>query len=506
MGKKIILDDNTEEVNAALGRAQATSAKVTNDPNYADKSGQYPRKEYSGRSNVNKAALGVKKNYVITGGGDANVNLKEAIPDSRFKSSQYPKNQVRESPSGHVTETDDTPGAERLLTRHRTGSGTEMLADGSVIYSSVGNTIRVTLMDEKVIVEGNAQMSYNGNLTLDVSGDFDVKVGGNYNIEVAGNRVEKIGGSHTTKVKSQQQVEVGGNSYTNIIGGDTRVVGTNQYNIVEGKMSHIVGETIALNSTGILSMSSEEEIDIASDNMNMAAKDLSVFATNGAFGGENVQLYAYNARIGHSLYVGETLTVPQINFTRADGTVIHSDLNGLAKEAITADVTNSQNYSDPDTDPGSAGNTGSAAGWTLDVAAKGTEDQTDRVDNNATSTSAVNETNVNDYLEKSDRAIAKVNIDPGGHLRKGVDKTELYDGVTDRDPTLGEARALMKDAGNANNQKFVGANVVTGTVSQDYAKPTPPAIGRTVNPMNVQLRGNTPVGQSGRKGSKRFIR
>jgi len=502
MGKKIILDDNTEEVNAALGRAQATSAKVTNDPNYADKSGQYPRKEYSGRSNVNKAALGIKKNYVITGGGDTNVNLEEAIPSSRFKSSQYPKNQVRESPSGHVTEIDDTPGAERLLTRHRTGSGTEMLADGSVIYSSVGNTIRVTLMDEKVIVEGNAQMSYNGNLTLDVSGDFDVKVGGNYNIEVAGNKVEKIGGSHIAKVKSAQQVEVGGNSYTNIIGGDTRVVGTNQYNIVEGKMSHIVGETIALNSTGILSMSSEEEVDIASDNMNIAAKDLSVFATNGAFGGENVQLYAYNARIGHSLYVGETLTVPQVNFTRADGTAVYADLQGTATQAMKS---NEAGYH-----PASAGgyisHPGSSYGYTAATATETTEDQTDRVDDNATSTSAVNETNVNDYLEKSDRAIAKVNIDPGGHLRKSVDKTELYDGVTDRDPTLGEARALMKDAGNANNQKFVGANVVTGTVSQDYAKPTPPAIGRTVNPMNVQLRGSTPVGQSGRKGSKRFIR
>jgi len=500
MAQKVILDDNTEENAVALGKARQTTSKITNDPNYADTSGQYPRQQHSGRTGVSHAATGNKKNYVYTGGGDANVNLKEAIPESRFTSSQYPKNQVRESPSGHVTEIDDTPGAERILTKHRTGSGTEMLADGTVIYSSVGNTVRVTLMDEKVIVEGNAQMSYNGNLTLDVSGDFDVKVGGNYNIEVAGNKIEKIGGSQQTKIKSQQQVEVGGNVYTNTLGGHTNVVGANQYNIVEGNMSHIVAGTIGLNSTGVLKMSSEEEVDLASDNMNISARDLSVFGTNGAFGGENVQLYAYNARIGNSIYAGKTITVPQVNFTRADGTVIHSDLEGTARKSVTSDVTNSQNYSDPD--PG--GGTGSAQGYTVATADVTNEDQTDRVANNATSTSAVNETNVNDYLENSDRAIAKISIDPGGHLRKGVDKTELYDGVTDRDPTLTEARALLKDPDNANNAKFVGATVATGTVSPNVSNPTPPAVGRSVNPSEVKKRGSTPVGQSSVGGAKRY--
>ena len=109
-----------------------------------------------------------------------------------------------------------------------------------------------------------------------------------------------------------------------------------------------------------------------------------------------------------------------------------------------------------------------------------------------------------DYLGNSDRATAKVKIDPGGHLRKGVDKTELYDGVTDRDPSLTEARALMKDPDNANNAKFVGATVATGTVSPNVSSPTPPAIGRSVNPSQIKKRGSTPVGQSSIGGAKRY--
>ncbi len=481
MAQKVILDDNTEENAVALGKARQTTTKVTNDPNYADTSGQYPRQQHSGRTGVSHAATGGKKNYVYTGGGDANVNLKESIPESRFTSSQYPKNQVRESPSGHVTEIDDTPGAERILTKHRTGSGTEMLADGTVIYSSVGNTVRVTLMDEKVIVEGNAQMSYNGNLTLDVSGDFDVKVGGNYNIEVAGNKIERIGGSQVSKVKSQQQIEVGGNSFTNIIGSDTKTVGANQYNIVEGNMSHIVAGTIGINSTGVLKMTSENEIDLSTDNMNLAAQNMSVFGTTGTFGGDTATLYFKNA-FGVSATFTEGVTAP----------CFHGDLDGLAKEASES---YHQNYPDGDASPSTYTPSVGASNW----AAEGVKTAT-----NTDETARPTEPILTDYLGNSDRATAKVKIDPGGHLRKGVDKTELYDGVTDRDPSLTEARALMKDPDNANNAKFVGATVATGTVSPNVSSPTPPAVGRSVNPSEVKKRGSRPVGQSSVGGAKRY--
>ena len=59
-----------------------------------------------------------------------------------------------------------------------------MRADGSVVYSSTKNTVRVTAQDEKVIVDGDGELQYNGNLKLKVAGDFDVEVGGDFNVNV----------------------------------------------------------------------------------------------------------------------------------------------------------------------------------------------------------------------------------------------------------------------------------------------------------------------------------
>ena len=472
MAEKIIVDDDTSEIISATSKAELASKK-TNTSEYADTTGAYPRRAYSGVSGINKAATGNETNHVYTGGGDALVNLREAIPESRYNSSVYPKNQVRESPSGHVTEIDDTPGSERVLHKHRSGSGVEMLADGTVIYSSTGNCVKVTLQDEKVIVEGDAQLSYNGNLTLDVSGDFDVKVGGNYNIEVAGNKIEKINGSQSTKISKQFQTEIGTNKLETIVGTETKQVFANQFNIVKGNMHHIVEGTIKLNSKGILSTTSEEEIQMSSDNMNIAANDMSVFGATGTFGGDGV-LFS-----GKGAVFEEGVTAP----------TFWGDLQGTALQSVTSDVTNSQNYADPD--PG--GGTGSASGWTASNTAQPT-------------ITKPNSPILTDYLDNSERAYQRVSIDKEAHMKNNTvgNREEFYGGVTKNDPKISEARALLKDPDNFQNKKFIGALVASGKVSKKFQSPSPPAIGRIVKPSDVILRGATPIGQSGKKSAKRF--
>jgi len=467
MADKIILDDDLSEV-SALTDAEITSKKVLQSDEYADQTGAYPKRAYSGLSGINKAATGNAKYHVYTGGGDALVNLKESIPESRYKSSQYSKNQVRESPSGHVSEIDDTPGAERVLHLHKTGSGVEMLADGTVIYSSTGNTVRVTLQDEKVIVEGNAQMSYNGNLTLDVSGDFDVKVGGNYNIEVAGNKIERIGGSQVAKISKQQQIDIGAHKLENIAGAETKQVFGNQHNIVKGYMHHIIEGTIQLNSKGSLSMTTENEGTFNANNMNIAANDLSVFGATGTFGGKGV-LFS-----GKGGVFEEGVTAP----------TFHGALTGRADEAIASDTAIYASY---------GGGPGSAAGWTNTNTPQPTITKP---------TAAI----VTDYLTKSDKAIGIVSIDNEGEMKGGLpgNRSEFYGDVTPNDPNTKEARALLKDPDNMANKLFTGTVVTTAKISDKFNNPTPPVIGRIVNPNQAHFRGNTPIGQSGRRSAKRF--
>lgn len=462
MAEKIIVDDDTDSIISSISKTEVTSKKITGSNEYADVTGAYPRRKYSGLSGVNKAATGNEKNHVYTGGGDAHVNIKEAIPDSRYNSSQYTLNRVSESPAGHVTEIDDTPGSERVLHMHKTGSGVEMLADGTVIYSSTGNTVRVTLQDEKVIVEGNAQMSYNGNLTLDVSGDFDVKVGGNYNIKVAGSKTEEITGSSSSKVSKQYHTEIGSHKLENIGGTETKQVFGNQNNIVKGYMHHIVEGVIQINSKGDLSMTSENEIVMSSDDMNIGANNISVFGATGTFGGEEVVHY---------------------------GSTFHGDLNGLAKEASES---YSQNYSD-----------GSASPSTY-TKSEGTPNWDDTIHNSTTAqpTSAI----VTDYLANTDRAKKKVSIDLGDVMKNSLagNRSAFYGNVTSNDLTTSEARALLKDPGNTTNKEFIGAIISSGKISDKYNNPAPPAIGRILDPSKAKFRGNQPIGQSGKRASKRY--
>ena len=79
-----------------------------------------PTGAYSNISNWNevstgKAARGLKRNEIYTGGGHPKVKLElnKSLP------SQYPYNQTNETTSGHSVEYDDTPGSERILIKHR---------------------------------------------------------------------------------------------------------------------------------------------------------------------------------------------------------------------------------------------------------------------------------------------------------------------------------------------------------------------------------------------------
>ena len=146
-------------------------AGIRKENGFADPNEAYPKKSFLNAPSVNEKARGTRRVNVELGGGNADLDLE--LKDE--PASIYPNSQVKETASGHIVEYDDTPGAERIMIRHRTGSGVEMRANGTMIYGSVGNTIKVTAQDEKVIVDGDGELHYNGNLKLKVAGDFDLE-------------------------------------------------------------------------------------------------------------------------------------------------------------------------------------------------------------------------------------------------------------------------------------------------------------------------------------------
>ena len=165
-----------EQLKAKVGSLAETQG-IQHD-GFFDPTGPYPRREYSGTQQTNRAARGIDENRLKLGGGAERLDLEI----DEFPASEYTKNQVREFVSGHVTEYDDTPGRNRILIKHSSGTGIDMLPDGSIIINSTRNTIRISAGDEKVIIEGDGDIQYNGNLNLSVKGDYTLKVGGDYNV------------------------------------------------------------------------------------------------------------------------------------------------------------------------------------------------------------------------------------------------------------------------------------------------------------------------------------
>lgn len=90
-------------------------------------------------------------------------------PSSPF-AAQYPYNQVWQTESGHIFETDDTPNAERIHQYHRSGTYSEVDHEGRRVNKIVGDDFLIIEKDRTVYVQGDVKVQILGDATIDVSG------------------------------------------------------------------------------------------------------------------------------------------------------------------------------------------------------------------------------------------------------------------------------------------------------------------------------------------------
>ena len=432
-------DVNTEDIK-----------KGAQDP-YADLQGEFPRDEYINVASTNLAARGLRENELTIGGSTVDMNLD--IVD--MPPSEYPHNQVRETITGHVTEVDDTPGRERLLFKHRTGAGIDMRPDGTVIINSKHNTIEITGNDQKVIVKGDGDIHYHGNLKLHVDGDFDMVVGGNYNLDVKGDKREHIRGNYQLGVVENFETTVVENksSFVNGVVTDTYLSDNNV--ITKGNMTTRVEKDYNLFVDDDTIITSKDELSISTKNANIAATDMVVQSTTGMIGGDNVFHYGKNY-YGTSATFTEGVTAP----------TFHGSLEGNAKTA---------------TEAGSAGTAGAlGAGGSAGT-------HTNTATNTSVRTSfpapGPDATWLNDYLQKSGYGYRSVAIDVGNVIRDEIDKTVSYAGVSTTRLTTREVRSKLRDPSTARNSEFIGRCQAEGILSATVIQQKPEGfeIGRIEN-------------------------
>lgn len=429
--------------------------QVQSEPSkaFVDQAGQFPKPEYINVASTNLAARGLKTNELLIGGAPADMNLDLIdLPQS-----EYPLNQVRETLTGHVTEMDDTPGRERLLFKHRTGAGIDMRPDGTVIINSKYNTIEITGNDQKIIVKGDGDIQYQGNLKLRVSGDMDVEVGGNYNLKVHGDKREEIRGNYQQKVIENHETSIIGNQSLFLKGTGTDTILGNYNMITKGTMTTRVEKDYNLFVDDETMITSKDELSISTKNANISATDMVLQSATGMIGGDTVFHYGKNY-YGTSATFTAGVTAP--TFT--------GDLTGKADDANQADFATSAGQAPlgPALSPGSNTHVATNTDVRTSFPAPGPDASW-----------------LNEYLTQSAYGYRFVKIDVGDVIKDEIDQSTNTGGVSRVKLTTREVRSKLRDPNTATNSQFIGRMQSEGVLSANFAdrKPTGFTIGRIAN-------------------------
>ena len=241
----------------------AANIPVTNDTQngFGDPKGQYPKKSLGGKPDTNPLAVGINSPHIqnnptsqganqeslSSGASPAAKNAlrKRDIPKAGRNggswsqpktayAAQYPYNKVTASESGHVQEIDDTPGAERIHTAHKSGTFNEIGPDGTQVKRIVGDDYTIIDNNGYILIEGranvhvagecnvmimgDANLTMNGKVNMDVHNDFNLNVAGHFGLSVGGGIFIRNDGVFSHDNKGDMQIHGAGNFNSTIDG------------------------------------------------------------------------------------------------------------------------------------------------------------------------------------------------------------------------------------------------------------------------------------------------
>lgn len=167
---------------------------------FRDPNGVYPKiynepdtHRLARHENIDKTIVYSKEAARVTGvisGGNGKWNQPKVPYNAK-----YPYNHVRVTESGHIQEFDDTPDNERIHTYHRSGTYSEIDANGTTVNRIVGDDYEILERNGNVLIRGSLNVTIIGNqnirvendANIDIIGNLNMTVGGDYNLGVTGN-------------------------------------------------------------------------------------------------------------------------------------------------------------------------------------------------------------------------------------------------------------------------------------------------------------------------------
>lgn len=123
---------------------------------------------------------------------------------------KYPNNKVTTTTANHIIEIDDTPGAERIHVRHKSGTYYQFYPNGDFVRKSVKDDYEIVADNQSIWVGGNVKEYIAGNYTLEVGGNMNVTIGKNYSVKVGSTTKINTGSSFSNQCGSTALYKSGG--------------------------------------------------------------------------------------------------------------------------------------------------------------------------------------------------------------------------------------------------------------------------------------------------------
>jgi len=254
-------DDPNQTVTQAPPNVASIPVSNPTNNGFGDPLGQYPKASLGGKPDINPLAVGVNSPHIQndpasqgakqeTLGIGSSPAAKNAVrkkdvpkagrhggswsqPETPY-AARYPYNKVTASESGHVTEIDDTPGAERIHTAHKSGTFQEIGPNGTQVTRIVGDNYTIIDSNGYILIEGranvhvagecnvmimgDANLTMNGKVNMDVHNDFNLNVAGHFGLSVGGGIFIRNDGVFSHDNKGDMQIHGAGNFNSTIDG------------------------------------------------------------------------------------------------------------------------------------------------------------------------------------------------------------------------------------------------------------------------------------------------
>jgi len=134
--------------------------------------------------------------------GGSETTWAEPVP---AYNAEYPHNRVIQT-SCHTIEIDDSPGAERIMIMHGSGSYVQIDNRGTTTHKSVSDKFEINDRKQHVYVGGMSTVTINGNSYVYVKGNKIEEIEGDLQTLVHGNHMLSVGGQSTINAGEQVQV------------------------------------------------------------------------------------------------------------------------------------------------------------------------------------------------------------------------------------------------------------------------------------------------------------